>query len=140
MYRTSLIQDVNAGDLYPATRRAPTDVMANASSMFGARGTTAAGPTQIAPDQNSDDEIAQAAAVGARVNPLIAIAIGIALVFAFVWGSHRLLGGGNRAGAIELSTHNVLTIGFVAMFFLALAKIGFTKIKVPGLTTVAYLA
>lgn len=110
---------------------------ASATSMYGPRGTTASSPDEIAPV--AADEISQAAEMGKRGNPIIALlALGV-MVGLLMWGSHKL-GTDEDFKNIRLSSFNILTIGWVAIIGLTVWKFVFTKIKVPGLSTIVLAA
>lgn len=126
--------DVPAANQYPGSGGPTLGNFASAVSGFG-RGGRAPAPTAAGVADNPSDEVSQAAEVGRRGNPIIALlAVAGALVL-FMWGA-RKVGTDEDFKHIRLSFFNILTIGWAAIIVIWGSKIVFTKIKVPGLSTI----
>lgn len=82
----------------------------------------------------ADDEVAQAAAIGGQVNPLIGGLIFIALVFGLMFLAKRL-GTDDDFRSLKPSVYNVLTVSLAAAAGLPLLKYAAVKLKIPGVTT-----
>lgn len=87
----------------------------------------------VAPD-NPNDEVAQAAAIGGQVNPLIGGLIFIGLVFGLMFIAKRL-GTDDDFKSLKPSVYNVFTVSLAAAAGLPLLKYAAVKVKIPGVST-----
>ncbi len=90
----------------------------------------------------SKGEVAQAAAIGATGNPLIWW-VGLVLALVLLMFIVRWIGGEeakSEFASIKLSAYNIVIIGLAATIWLAGSKAFFTRIKVPGLSTIVLAA
>lgn len=116
------------------------DVYPNAP---GATTASLAAAQTVDSNQGSDMPSAEAGAVRPALNamagrgimgqPLTWWAIIAAMLFALMYAAKRT-GQASEFGNIKLSAYNILTITMAAMIGMALFKVLFTRVRVPGLS------
>lgn len=128
------VLDAPAGNLYPGYGATLGDFAA-ATSMFGRGGDSAPEPTPGGVADGPTDEISKAAAVGAQGNPIVALLAFAAMLVLLMWGAHKV-GSDEDFKNIRMSFFNVFVIGWAAILGIWGWKIVFTRIKVPGFSTI----
>jgi len=122
MYGFSNTNDMMIGGAYP--------VFGSGLGTFGSASAT--GPEQAA--ANSPTEVQQAAMVGATGKPLVwwvTLAIGVVLLMFIA----RKMGGPEEFKNLRPSVYNIVIIAFAAILGISFLKVVFTKVKVPGLSS-----
>ncbi len=130
--RLSLDNGFTYRDAYPTATGSTIGQYATGANPGGpvAPGSRVAAGT--APMEN--DEVAQAAAIGGQINPIIGGLIFIALVFGLMFLAKRL-GTDDDFKSLKPSVYNVLTVSLAAAAGLPLLKYAAVKVKIPGVST-----
>lgn len=124
MYPRSVeVNTVNLRNVYPGAAGDSLGVQGSAGSNAGD------GPTSGHP------AVDYAAAVGMTGRPLNWWVMMLVLLVFLMWGSRKLGTNDGDFANIRLSAYNVLTIGLASIIGISFFKMVFTKVPVPGLTS-----
>lgn len=138
------INNVPARNVYPGLGGATLGVTASATSGYSYSGGAAGyadmdreegdvGPGgRMAMTGNSDVEMA--VQKGAEGNPLHYWLLLLVLLVGFMYAVQKT--GGEGFGNIRLSAYNILVISFAAILGISFWKTVFTRVPVPGVTTI----
>ena len=127
------VNTINARNIYPTAPGASLGVQGSAMSAYG-YGAPQGGPMQNDNSSSGSSTVDYAAAVGLTGRPLNWWLVMFVMLILLMWGSKKL-GTDGDFGNIKLSAYNVLTIGLASIIGISFFKMLFTKIPVPGLTT-----
>ncbi len=135
------INNVPLRNVYPGLGGATLGVTASAQSPYSF---SSRAPGYDRMELQSDDvgthamggaaQVAHAANEGAKGNPLVYWFVLLVLLLVFMWGVQKT--GGEGFGNIKASAYNVLVISFAAILGISFWKTVFTRVPVPGVSTV----
>lgn len=123
-------------DLYPDAGGASTAEIGGAATPY----TTDAGAAGAADPSGASTAVPPGRTLFGQ--PLTWYVVLVAMFLVLGWAGHKLGGREGETGVhnLRLSGYNVLFIGLASLIFLTLAKVVFTKVRVPGLSTVVQAA
>lgn len=134
MSMISGVNDIAGRTVYPSSYGQSLGVRGSATSAPVSAVSTTGAKAARAPSEPE-----QAAAVGSAGNPLVWWGVLFIMLLGLMFMAKRL-GSESEFASIKPSVYNVLVISFAAIIGINFWKVVFTKLKVPGLSSVVLAA